>query len=178
MTKFKISSLAIILLTSFFISGCSYRVVDFTMISTKNVDLSRAGTFTRGKTRTEGKDVAHYVYVFPLGGRVSMKEAIDRALEKTPGAVALVDGVVYSKGWGVVLYGQDIIVVEGTPLIDPSLAMNADNIPDYSLVEMDRKGKVKEFKEITEQEYLAIKTNVTKDSQQKQFNNSTELHKH
>jgi hypothetical protein len=42
-----------------FLASCSYRVVDFTIISTKNVDLSKAGTFKRGKTRVEGKDVAH-----------------------------------------------------------------------------------------------------------------------
>ncbi len=165
---------AVVLITGFFISGCSYRVVDFTIISTKNVDLSKAGTFTRGKTRNEGKDIAHMILYFPMG-RPSMKEAIDRALEKTPGAVALVDGVVYSKGWWAILYGQDILVVEGTPLIDPSLAMNSNEVPDYSIVKMDRNGKIKEYKEINEQEYLAIKTNVTKGSDKQQFNNSTEL---
>jgi hypothetical protein len=58
-----------------FLASCSYRVVDFTIISTKNVDLSKAGTFKRGKTRVEGKDVAHMIIYFPIG-RPSMKEII------------------------------------------------------------------------------------------------------
>lgn len=166
--------LSIVLLTSFFVSGCSYRVVDFTIISTKNVDLSKAGTFTRGKTRNEGKDVAHVVVGFAIG-RPSMKEAIDRALEQTPGAVALVDGVVYSKAWGALIYGQNIMIVEGTPLIDPSLAMNGVEMPEYSFLEMDRNGKVKGYKEITEEEFLALKSNVTKDAEVRVFNSSSEL---
>ena len=46
-------------------SSCSYRVVDFTIISTKNIDLSKAGSFTRSKTRNEGKDIAHIILYIP-----------------------------------------------------------------------------------------------------------------
>jgi len=155
-------------------TSCSYRVVDFTIISTKNVDLSKASTFTRGKQRNEGKDVAHMVLYFPIG-QPSMKEAIDRALEKTPGAIALLDGVVYSKSWWAILYGQNILIVEGTPLIDPSLALNSIEMPDYSIVKLDKDGKIKEYKEISEVEYLAIKSNVSKGFNKQQFNNSNEI---
>jgi len=164
----------LVLLAGLFISGCSYRVVDFTIISTKNVDLSKAGTFTRGKARVEGQDVAHIILIIPTG-RADMEEAIDRALEKTPGAVALVDGVVYSKAWTVILYGQTTILVEGTPLINPALAMNSNEVPDYSIVKMDRHGKVKDYEEISEQEYLAKKADISKGSEKQYFDISTEL---
>lgn len=172
-TKKLLSGLLLIISISIFTS-CSYRVVDFTIISTKNIDLTRAGTFQRGKTRNEGKDVAHIILYFPLG-RPSMKEAIDKALEKTSGAVALVDGVVYSSGWWAILYGQDILIVEGTPLIDPSLAMNNGVIPDYSIIKMDKQGKVKDFKEISKNAYLAIKSGVVKDNSKEYFKNSHDL---
>jgi len=165
---------AVVMIAGLFFAGCSYRIVDFTIISTKNVDLSKASTFTRGKTRNEGKDVAHTIIIIPTG-RPNMKEAIDRALEITPGAVALVDGVVYSKGWWAILYGQNMMIVEGTPLIDPSLAMNSNDVPDYSVVKIDRNGNIQEYEEISKQEYLAIKSDFTKESTKKQFNNSTEL---
>lgn len=145
-----------------FLASCSYRVVDFTIISTKNVDLSKAGTFTRGKTRVEGKDVAHMIINFPLG-RPSMKEAIDKAIETTPGAVALVDGVVYSKGWWAVLYGQDILVIEGIPLIDPSLASNNNNLfEDYTRVHMDKKGNVLKVEKLSKDEFDRIKEKSSK----------------
>ncbi len=162
------------LIAGLFISGCSYRVLDFTIISTKNVDLSKADTFTRAKTRVEGQDVVHMILFIPTG-RLNMEEAIDRAIEKTPGAVALVDGVVYSKGWWAILYGKSLIIIEGTPLIDPSYAMNSNDMPDYTIVKIDRDGKVKEYEEISKQEYLAIKNNATRGSIKQHFNISTEL---
>ncbi len=102
-------------------TGCSnIRVVDFTTISTKNVDWSRAATFNRSSTRVEGKDTVHIICIIPTG-IPDMKEAIDRAIESKPGGVALVDGVVYLNAWYIpLIYGQQSYVVEGTPLIDPA----------------------------------------------------------
>lgn len=143
------------------ISGCSNRLVDFTIISTKNVDLSKAGTFQRTKMRTEGKDVSHVVLIIPTGVP-NMKEAIDKALERIPGAVALVDGVVYSKFWTILVYGQSSYVVEGTPLIDPSLAANSLQTPDYMIFNFDNKGNIKKAGSVTEDEYVALKAKIQK----------------
>jgi len=97
-------------------TGCSQRVVDFTIISTRNVDLSRAASLERFRGRVEGVDQV-YVIIVPIG-TISLKEAVDKALDKIPGAVALVDGVVYQKYH---LFAVSY-VVEGTPLVDPALA--------------------------------------------------------
>jgi hypothetical protein len=149
----------VMILCAFF--GCTTRLVDFTIISTKNVDLSKASTFQRGKTRMQGKDMVHIILCIPIG-TPNMKQAIDKALEKTPGAIALVDGVIFSKSWDVILYGQMMYVVEGTPLIDPTLAVNSTPFPDYSIIKFDKKGNVKDYKIISENEYLALKTKVIK----------------
>jgi hypothetical protein len=102
-------------------TGCTTRIVDFTTISTKNVDWSKAPTFYRASARVEGKDTAHIIVFIPTG-IPNMKEAIDRAIESKPGGVALVDGVVYSKFWYIpYIYGRSSYVVEGTSLIDPAL---------------------------------------------------------
>ena len=118
-------------------SGCSTRLIDFTIISSKNVDLSNASEFTRGTERMEGKDKAHMVLFIPFGVP-SMKEAVDRAIETVPGAVALVDGVVVYKWWTAGLYGQSSYIVEGTPLIDPTIA-SADLPTDYMIAYYDPK---------------------------------------
>jgi hypothetical protein len=102
-------------------AGCTTRLVDFTMISTKNVDWSRADEFKRTGGRVVGEDIARMIVVIPTG-MPNMKEAIDRAIESVPGGVALVDGVVSSKFWTILIYAEQSFVVEGTPLVDPRLA--------------------------------------------------------
>ncbi|MCX7862424.1 MAG: hypothetical protein N2449_05455 [Bacteroidales bacterium] len=144
------------------LNSCSQRLMDFTIVSTKNVDLSKAGTFTRGKMRTEGKDLVHMIIYIPIG-IPNMKEAIDKAIEKVPGAVALVDGVLYHKSFWFLVYGQTMYVVEGTPLIDPSLAeTKCNNIPEYLVVKFNSKGDIAEYKEINKEEYNEIKNNLIK----------------
>ena len=165
--------ITLLLLTCILFSSCAYRITDFTIISTKNVDLSKASTFTRGKTRNEGVDKAHIILFIPFG-RPHLKEAIDRAIEATPGAVALVDGVVYSKSWWAILYGQSKIIVEGTPLMDPSLVSN-EKMPEYSIAKLDKNGNIKEYEEISKDEYLDMKNGIVQELTPKKFDSTTQL---
>ena len=160
----------------FFITSCTHRLTDFTIISTKNVDLSRASQFTRTGNRTEGKDRTHIILFIPIG-RPDMKEAIDRAIESTKGAIALVDGVVYQKSWWIpYIYGQQSIIVEGSPLIDPLLAMNEKQENDtYTVLTLDKNSKVKSQKSITPEEYNKFKNKIKKDGVKSTFKNSTEI---
>lgn len=113
-----ISKILVILL----LSSCSERIIDFTVISSKNVDLSRSADFKRSPNRVTGKDVRHIYLIIPTGNP-SAKQALDRAIESTPGAVALADGVLNHRWWYIpYIYGQFIYEVEGTPLIDQNLA--------------------------------------------------------
>lgn len=95
--------------------GCSHRLVDFTMISTKNVPIGQTAELAKAGSRVEGIDSKSIVLGIPLG-MPNMKEAIDKAIESYPGAVALSDGVIYSKGWHCFFYGQNKFVVQGTPV--------------------------------------------------------------
>lgn len=149
------------------ITSCTRRLVDFTIISTKNVDLSKAGSFKRVGARQTGRDMTHIILSFPIG-RPNLKEAIDRAIESTKGAVALVDGVVYEKGWWAILYGQSTIIVEGTPLIDPALSANF-SISPYTLVKLNKDGSIQSIKELTKVEYDKLKSKVMKDSKKMTF---------
>ena len=109
-----------VVIASFIMTGCTQRFVDYTLLSTKNVDLSKAGTFKRGANRVTGEDGRYIIIFIPTGGRPHLKTAVDRAIESVPGAVGLVDGVVSARGWWFII-GENAIIVEGTPLIDPSL---------------------------------------------------------
>lgn len=100
------------------LSSCTHRVTDFTIISTRNVPLGKnATTLAKGETRVKADDTAPIILYFPIG-RPDMKEAIDKALEKYHGAIALADGVVYYRHWWFFLFGQNSYIVEGTPIFE------------------------------------------------------------
>ena len=122
-----ITSLIAILFT---LQGCTNRVTDFTIISSKNVDLSQIAKYQRGDERVTGEDIAHIIIFIPTG-IPNLKEAIDRAIESVPGAVALVDGVVYMTNFNFLIYGQSKYTVEGTPLIDP---LKLSELPSKNIV--------------------------------------------
>jgi len=135
--------------------GCTTRLVDFTMISTKNVDLTKGASFRRAQSRVEGIDKVSIIIIIPTG-TPNMKEAIDRAIESVPGAVALMDGVVTQKLWYIpYIYGESMFIVEGTPLVDPSLA-GAKLESAYFIARVDSTGAVATFEPITEAEYRRL----------------------
>ncbi|MCU0843520.1 MAG: hypothetical protein MUC76_01175 [Spirochaetes bacterium] len=98
----KLLVLVVLLVFAFSFSACTYRLVDFTVISSKN-------TAVKGKVgkRVKGSD-GRCVF----GGPPNMKEAIDRAIQQQPGADALIDGVLYMK---VYPYYQ-VYEIEGTAI--------------------------------------------------------------
>lgn len=104
--------------------NCKTRMMDFTVISTKNVDLSKMASYKRGNQRVEGKDTAKIILaLIPIKLEANLKEAIDQAVQSVPGAVSLVDGVIYHYNlptWP--FYFENGYIIEGTPLIDPKLA--------------------------------------------------------
>ena len=119
----------IVLFSSLYIllSGCTIRIVDFTVISTKNVKIPTAD---KG-TRVTGEDCV-VVFLIPFG-IPNMKEAIDRAIENAgPEYDALVDGVVYQLNHNF-LVGQQCYKVEGTPInTKKSVSMNEDGLLKHS----------------------------------------------
>ena len=73
----------------FFLSGCSSRISDLQLISTKNVELTETHIDARKGRRTKGRDC-----VFLFFGVVNLEEAVDEALEKGNGNL-MVDEVTY-----------------------------------------------------------------------------------
>ncbi len=105
----KLAPLAVVA-ASLALSGCVQRIMDFTVISTKNVEIPG----TRGE-KVEGEDIKSIVIVFPTG-QPNIKAAVDNALEKGNGDV-LIDGVISSKMWYIpYVFGQVGFVAEGTSL--------------------------------------------------------------
>ena len=92
------------------LTGCSMRITDFTVISTKNVNIP----FTQQAPRSVGKDCV-VVFLIPFG-MPNLKSAIDKAIENAgPKYDALIDGVAYIDNYNFIV-GQQCYRVEGTPV--------------------------------------------------------------
>ncbi|MBL8012205.1 MAG: hypothetical protein JNN05_00010 [Candidatus Omnitrophica bacterium] len=155
----RISQYVLIMLLLISSVGCTTRLVDFTLISTKNVDLTRAASFERGKSRVEGKDEASIIIFIPTGVP-DLKEAIDRAIESVPGAVALVDGVLTRSSFYIpYIFGKDTFIVEGTPLIDPKLA-SANLKSNFMIAKLNQKGELQKIDYVDSIKFKKVKEDV------------------
>lgn len=129
MKKLLILAAAVLMLGS-----CTDRLTDFTVISTKNYPIggSEAASITKADKRVKGVDKKHIVLGIPLGFP-NVKQAVDKAIESYPGAVGLADGVIKSKYWWALLYGQSSYIVEGTPIYPSTGAVaGGSNYQQYS----------------------------------------------
>ena len=111
----KIKKVVALALGALMLSGCTVRVADMTVGSTKNYNLN-AAKFEKGQ-RVTGEDKAPIV-IFPLG-IPSVKTAMDRAIEKDKCSVGLSDVVIYQLNHAF-LFGTYGYRVEGTQIIDKS----------------------------------------------------------
>ena len=118
--------------------GCSARLLDFTIISSKNVNM-QVPDASKGN-RVTGVDKVTSILGIPLG-TANLKEAVDRAIEKAgPGYDALVDGVIYAVSKFYILFGSSGYQVEGTPIKSKdfrSSGMPEDRILFHSSLGLD-----------------------------------------
>jgi len=108
----------VFLLTS--ITACTTRVADLTLVSTKNIDLSKASLDIRKGRRVKGEDCTIALLGFIPLGIPNLEEAIDDALEKGKGNI-MVDQVSYRSGVYFVIASRSCIKVEGTVLRETDL---------------------------------------------------------
>ena len=107
-----------LIIVSLLISGCAHRIGDFTVASTKNMNIKSALHKVDFDKRLVGKDVKHIIFFFPTG-IPNMKEAMDNAIEKAPGAVGLSNVTVKIVNWYIpLLYGQQYYEIEGNPIFE------------------------------------------------------------
>lgn len=155
----KVYFLATLAVVATLMAGCTTRLTDFTVISSKNIDWNRANEFQRASKRVEGIDLVHTIVFVPIGVP-HVKEALDRAIEAMPGTVALLDGVVIYKYWYIpYVYGRQWYVIEGTPLIDPKYAA-AWTHGEYIVTQLNADGTVQETKSVTAQEYEKLRSSI------------------
>lgn len=108
MKRFALLFLAVVLVAPLFLAGCSTRLGDFTIVSTKNYERSLE---YRNVGRMEGKDMALVIIGIPTGAP-TIEDAVDDAIE-AGGGVYLTNAVIRYSAWNVILVGQMGYKVEG-----------------------------------------------------------------
>ena len=98
-------------------AGCTTRIGDFTIYSTKNIDVKKSLHTVDTSRRVTGRD-AKYLFVFIPLGQPNLKEAADNAEQKVPECVGLSDVAVRVGGWWAILTGQTWIEIEGNPIFE------------------------------------------------------------
>jgi len=139
-----------------FVLSCTTRLGSFTVLSTRNIEWTRANEYKRG-ARVEGRDIAHIIIFIPTKLGVNIENAVDQALDKVPGAIALVDVVVKLRQVNVSpFYGQVGYIIEGSALIDP-LLVSQEELEDsaYYIGVCDKKENVSIAK-VSEDEYKKV----------------------
>jgi hypothetical protein len=110
-----IKKLFLILTITWGLFGCTTRVGDLTLVSTKNIDLSNTQLDIKSGTRQTAEDCVFVLLsLIPLG-LPNIENAMDQALEKGNGNI-MVDEVTRRKETWVVLGTIACIEVEGTVL--------------------------------------------------------------
>ncbi|TDE06050.1 hypothetical protein [Flavobacterium hiemivividum] len=150
-------NLTLLLLTLLVLTSCSRDLFNFTIVSTKNINLEKLSSLEKSTEKTKGEDKTSIIIIIPTK-RIKIDKAISNTIDKIPGCVALLDGKVYTKFWYIpYIYGQQRIVIEATPLLDPSIAKSLQSLPKYGKIYLDKKGEIKSVKSISQLEFSVEK---------------------
>lgn len=147
---------------SFILVSCSQRIVDYTLISTKNFDVTRMKEYNVTTQRVTQEEKVHIILIFQskfyAGYGQMVKQAIDNAIASVPGCVALSNGVITQKTMWLLLYGYSSIEVKGDAIIDPKIAAlsNTESGDKYFKVYINEDLSVESTDEISEFEYNLI----------------------
>ena len=148
--------LAMVLVFGMTVVGCATRILDLTIASTQNLDLSRAGEFQRTVREVKGYStkLTRILFFDVYISDIDMKSAIDSALRKIPGAIALINFRLAHRPLNFLLFALEQYVVTGHALVDPNiitLGNNEELLPE--LVTFDKTGEIIERVQITQDEY-------------------------
>jgi hypothetical protein len=94
------------------LSGCSSRMADLTLVSTKNLGSTNLSLSSKSGKRERAEDCKFSLLGIPFG-IPSLETAVDKALQAGNGTV-MIDEVTEEKTTWVVLGNINCIVVEGT----------------------------------------------------------------
>jgi hypothetical protein len=109
-------SICAIVIASFV--GCSQRIGDFTLISTKNVDIG--GKYKQVEGRFSGDDSRGVFLGIPLG-TPNLKTAVDNCIQAGKGDL-ITNAVLDGSYWSVIIWGEQKYTVTGDVWVKASMS--------------------------------------------------------
>jgi hypothetical protein len=89
--------------------SCTQRIGDFTLLSTKNVEIG--GKYKKLDGRFKGEDIKGMLLVIPLG-IPSFKTAVDNCIESARGDL-ITDAVLDQTFWTAIVWGEQGFTITG-----------------------------------------------------------------
>ena len=109
-------------------NSCSVREGDFTILSTKNVEISRVDLKKIDFQRNiKGSDGRFTLLIIPFGSAPTLEEAVDHCLESGKGDF-MTSAVLYHTKWSVILFGWEDWTIKGD--VGNSLSKGAADLPN------------------------------------------------
>ncbi len=97
------------------VSGCSIKFGDFSLLSTKQVEINGTKKYRKGNKKVVGKDIAHIIILFPTKLPLSYSDAVSNALDEYC-AEYLTEVKITQKFWFIpYIYGRTWVEAEGYP---------------------------------------------------------------
>lgn len=122
----KVYCLLFLFVVIFTVQGCVTRLGDLSVASTKNINLKTEAHRVDTTRRVKGEDIVHIISFIPTAMYPNIEEAMDNAIEKVPGAVALSDVTIKRGFWYIpLIYGQDYMEIEGNPVFEDEVKSKA-----------------------------------------------------
>ncbi len=123
-----IKSLFAVLSFILFSTGCTTRQGTFTVLSTKNTEISRVDLKRVRFTRNlEGSDKRFWILFIPIGSRPRLENAADKCMERGNGDF-MTSAVVYNTEWSILLFSYGSWKIKGD--VGDSLSVGAADIKD------------------------------------------------
>lgn len=111
--------------------GCTVRQANFTLLSTKNVEISRVDLKRIQLVRNqEASDGRLWFLFIPLAGEPTLEDATDKCLENGGGDF-MTSAVVSTSWWSILLFSYGSWNVKGD--VGNSLSFPAADLPDRRL---------------------------------------------
>lgn len=153
------------ILTAFAFASCTQRITDFTLMSSKNFDITRLSEYKKLDKRVSADSRLTTIIIIQITAtsQPTIKEALDKAIESIPGCIGLIDGVVYSGGLFTGLYNTVYYEIEGTPIIDPKwTAIDTPN-SNINKLNLDENGNILSTESLTFADYAKITKNINRE---------------
>ncbi len=123
--------LCFIFLAFFLAAGCTLRQANFTVLSTKTVEISRIDLKKVDLVKNrQGKSSRLWFLFIPFGGPPTLEDAVDRCLENGGGDF-MTSSVFYTNNWSILLFSYGSWIVKGD--VGNSLSYGSADLPDRKL---------------------------------------------